>query len=392
MHTRRIAVILIVLMSMILTVFATEEPVTETEIIDGYAKLYGDEITKGIGNIDGIELDRLVPEFDAEEILSGLSKGENIFSIKEIYNKGIALLTGEVKNTLKILVIILALSVLSTYLVNIQNSLSNDGASKAAFFTCYIMIAGVASAAFFEVISCGQNVIENVSVFMRVIIPVSLVSLMSSGLVITATSFELTLMGVIEMTEWIIETVFIPLLMMAAAINITNNLSDKINAEKLVQLINKAVKWGLAILLTVFVWVTGLQGIASGGADGLTVKVTKFAAANLIPVVGGILSETVETVMNCSVVIKNSVGIVGIIIVTLIAVVPVMRIAACLIMFRICAAVIQPVADKKIVKCISEMADVISCVFSMIVAVVVMFIIILTIIINIGNTAALFGR
>ena len=171
-----------------------------------------------------------------------------------------------------------------------------------------------------------------------------------------------------------------------------NNLSEKVNAEKLVQLLNKTVKWGLGIMLTLFVGVTGLQSIASGGADGLTVKVTKFAASNLIPVVGGILSESVETVMNCSIVIKNSVGVVGIILVALIAVIPLAKVAACLILFRLCAAVIQPVADKKIVKCVSELADSVSCVFSMITAVTVMFVIILTIIIIFGNSAAIFGR
>lgn len=385
-------ILLIILASIPVTVFAQNTATDEKKIIDEYAGIYGAELEDGVRAVEGFEPESLIPGFNTAEIISGLAKGENIFSVKAIYNKGVALLAGEVRDTLKILVFILALSVLCTYLTNIQSSFNADGASKAAFFACYTMIAGIASAAFFEVISCGRTVVENIAVFMRVIVPVSLVSLMSSGAVITATSFELTLMGVIEITEWIIETVFIPLLMTAAAINIVNNLSENINAEKLVQLINKAVKWGLSILLTVFVWITGLQGIAAGGADGLTLKVTKFATANLIPVVGGILSESVETVMNCSVVIKNSVGLAGIIVVALIAVVPVMRVAACLIMFRLCAAVIQPVADKKIVKCISEMADSVSCIFSMIVAVVVMFVIILTIIINVGNTAALFGR
>lgn len=389
---KKILIILTVMFLLPLYGFAEETATAEYEIIDEYAQMYGEELIEGVESLEGVELDSLVPGFNVQEIISGLAKGENIFSIREIYNKGIMLLTGEVKSTLKILVFILALAILSTYLVNIQSSLNNDGAANAAFFACYTVIAGIAAAAFFEVIRCGQTVIENIALFMRVIVPVALVSLMSSGAVITATTFEATLMGVIEITEWIIETVFIPLLLMAAAINIVNNLSEKLNAEKIVQTINKTVKWGLSILLTIFVWVTGLQGIAAGGADGLTVKVTKFAAANLIPVVGGILSESVETVMNCSVVIKNSVGIVGIILVALISVVPVIKVAACLIMFRICAAVIQPIADKKIVKCISEMADSVSCVFSMMVAVIVMFIIILTIVINIGNTAALLGR
>ena len=386
---KRILLIIISVMITGASVFAEGGGVSE--ILDEYAEMYGSEISRGIEGLEKTELDSLIPNFSTEKIISSLAKGETVFSVQEIYNKGISLLTGEVRSTLKILVFILALAILSTYLVNIQGSFNGEGVSTAAFFACYTMIVGIASASFFEVIRCGQTVIENISLFMRTIVPVAMLSLMSSGAVITATSFEMTLIGVIEITEWLIQTLFIPLVLMGSAISIANNLSEKLEAEKLVQLINKTVKWGLTIMLTIFVWVTGLQGMATGGVDGLTLKVTKFAAANLIPVFGGVLSESVGTVMNCSVVIKNSVGIAGIIIVVLISVVPVIKVAACLIMFRLCAAVVQPVADKKIVKCISEMADSVSCVFAMMVAVIVMFIIILTIVINIGNTAAMLG-
>ena len=108
--------------------------------------------------------------------------------------------------------------------------------------------------------------------------------------------------------------------------------------------------------------------------------------------VGGILAETVETVMNCSVVIKNAIGIVGIIAVVVIAVLPIIKMTACLILFRLCAALIQPIAEKKWVKCISEFGDSVSSTLAMAVTVVVMFVIILTIIINVGNSAILLGR
>ena len=245
---------------------------------------------------------------------------------------------------------------------------------------------GISAAAFLGVVRSGRAAVENISVFMRIIVPVVLTGLASCGAVISAGAFEAILIGVTETVEWALEVVFIPLIMMAAAMNIVNNLSEKLNVDKLAGLMNKAVKWGMGIMLTVFVGITGLQGIASGGADGLTVKVTTFAASNLIPVVGGILSESVETVMNCSIVIKNSVGVAGIMLVILIAVIPLTRAAANLILFRLCAAIIQPIADKRIVKCLSEMADSVSCIFSIIAAVAIMFVIILTIIIGVGNS------
>lgn len=386
---KKILIFILLFVCMNQCVFADEETF---EIIDEYAKVYGSEIQEATGKLKDVDFEELVPGFDVDKIVSSLAKGENIFSVQGILNKGIGILAGEIRNTLKILVFILALGLLCTYLTNIQNSFGSKSVSDAAFFVCYMVIVGIASAVFFQVIGCGKTLVSNLSLFMRTMAPVALVTLTASGAIISATSFELMFMGVIEIAELLLETVFIPLILITAALSMVNNLSQNLNAEKLVQFMNKTTKWGIGIVMTVFVGVMGLQGIVAGSADGLTVKVTKFAAGNLIPLVGGALSETVETVMNCSVVIKNAVGVAGIIMVVLIVAVPVIKVAACLIMFRLSAALLQPVCDKRIVKCISELADSMSAVFGLMMVVSVMFVIMITIIINVGSSAALLGR
>ena len=361
-------------------------------IIDQYTKMYGEELAEGMESLENTDLEALVPGFDAQEILSGLARGENILSVHGIFDKGAELLAGEIRDTLKILIFIPVIAVLTTYMINMRDNFAGKGATKAAFFVCYLIIAGLATAAFLESVQSGREVIKNISVFMRILVPISLVTLASSGALASATTFEMVFMGVIEITQWLIDKFFIPIILMTAAISLVNNLSENLNTEKLVQFMNKTTKWGIGIVMTLFVGIMGLQGVVTGSADGLTVKVTKFAAANLIPMVGGILSESVETVMNCSVVIKNSVGVLGIIFVILIAAVPILKVTASLIVFRLCAAVVQPISDKKIVKCISELADSVAGILALMVAVAVMFIIIITIIINVGNSAAMLGR
>lgn len=222
--------------------------------------------------------------------------------------------------------------------------------------------------------------------------PIVITTLLTSGAIVSASVFEPALITIVEIAVMVIQTLFIPLVMISTAMNIVNNLSDQFKTQRMVKFMNQCVKWGLSIMLTVFVSVAGIQSIASAGADGLTVKLTKFAASNLIPVVGGILSESVETVMNCSVLIKNSVGVLGIICLAVIAVTPLLKIAAVLIIFRLTAAIAEPVSEPKIITCISELANSISVLFSMLAASTVMFIIVLTIVINAGNTAIMLGR
>ena len=217
-------------------------------------------------------------------------------------------------------------------------------------------------------------------------------ALLTGGAAVSAATLEPTILAIVEVAVWVIEVVFIPAVMISTALNIVNGMSDKFKTDKMVKLLNSAVKWGLSIMLTVFVSLAGLKSIASAGADGLAIKLSKFAASNLIPMVGGILAESVETVMNCSVVIKNSVGILGIICLVLIALRPVLKLGALLILFRITAAVAEPVSEPKLITCISRLGDSVSVLFSMIAAVTVMFIIVTTIMINAGSSAAVLGR
>ena len=254
------------------------------------------------------------------------------------------------------------------------------------------MAAGVTAAAFYQAAECTTTAVKNTAVFMRIIVPVMIGALTASGAAISAATLEPAMLGMIEIAVWITETVFVPAVMISAALNIVNGMSDKFKTDRMIKLLNNAVKWGMSIVLTVFVSLVGLKSIASSGADGLAIKLSKFAASNLIPVVGGILSESVETVMNCSALIKNTVGIVGIICLALIALRPILKIAAILILFRISAALAEPVSDPKIITCISRLGDSISVLFSILAAVTVMFIIVVTIMINAGNSAVFFGR
>ncbi len=388
---KKYVAVLLMVFSLFSSVCA-EETFEHTKIIEEYTKMYGEEISRGLSSDAEDSIRIVMPEFSVEQLLKEATRGNSIFSPGEILSRLLELLLGEIRKTIKLLVFIPVIAMLNTYISGMDSGFSSKGATSAAFFVSYAVMAGIAATAFIETVRCGQGAIQNIAVFMRGLVPVALASLATGGAVISATTFEIILMSVIEITELAVEKLFLPMVMMSAALNIANNISKTLNAEKLVQLLNRTVKWGIGIMMTVFVGITGLQGIASGSADGLTVKVTKFAASNLIPMVGGILAETVETVMNCSVVIKNAIGVIGIVTVIVLAVLPIVKVAACLIIFRICAAIIQPISDVRCGKCVSELGDSVSAVLGMITAVVVMFVIILTIIINIGNSAVLLGR
>lgn len=423
-----VVLLLIILCSNVYTVYADENKFDEEninddlglsqEIMNEYTDFYGDLLNDGLKNgVTSIEENIKFPNirsleynesesnvfsvlssefnvdsFNLKNLMTDLNSGKFSVEPKSIINALIKLLLKEVYNVAGILVSVLVISILASYLGGLKEGFASSAVSECAFFICYIVTAGMCASAFYTAADCSIGGIRGAAVFMKTVVPVMLGAYISCGAAVTAAAMEPTLLMIIEVTLWITEAVFVPAVMISTALNIVNGMSDKFKTDKLVKLLNNGVKWGFSAVLMIFVSLSGLKSVASAGANGLAVKLGKFAASNFIPVVGGILSESLETVVNCGVLIKNTAGIIGIICVVLIAVGPVLKLAAMLLMFRITAAVAEPISDGKIVACLSRMGDSVAVLFSITAAVAVMFVIVITILINAGNTAVFMGR
>jgi len=367
------------------------------EVLTDFHEMYAPRLEQGLAGVQSPGIDALMPDFDVGQMLSETITGQISFEPGSMLRNILLLLGQSVYSTFRIMIMILVLAVMCSLLTTLSDNFSGNGIAgnnvgQIAFFACYILIVAVALAAFHGAVTEGQNAVTNMVMIMRTVLLLTIAALTGSGAPVTAAMIHPTILVSIEIMVRIIQNILIPVLMLSAALNVVNNLSDKFGAQKLAELLNKFVKWSLGFLLTLFVAIVSIQSIATAGADGISIKVARYAAANFIPVVGGILAETVETVMACSVIMKNAIGVVGMIVIAVVAAYPLIRIAAQIIIFRITAAVIQPIADRRIVACIGGLADTISVMFAIVAAVAVMFLILLTIILNAGHFAVFMGR
>ena len=124
---------------------------------------------------------------------------------------------------------------------------------------------------------------------------------------------------------------------------------------------------------------------------GLTVKTTKAAISNFVPVVGKILGDAVDTVMGCSNILKNALGTVGVIVIIGICVLPIIKLTMITITYHITAAICQPIADAKIVDLLSQIGDTFKILLAMLISISVMLIIGITLVIKISNSGLMYG-
>ena len=124
--------------------------------------------------------------------------------------------------------------------------------------------------------------------------------------------------------------------------------------------------------------------------DGVTAKTAKAVVSSVIPVVGKVLGDVVDSVLGCGVILKNAVGVVGVIVIIGICILPVLKIATLSIMYSLASAVVQPVADDKIVKLLDEMSGVFKLLLAILCSLSVILIIGVTLVIKISNSGMMY--
>lgn len=143
-------------------------------------------------------------------------------------------------------------------------------------------------------------------------------------------------------------------------------------------------------MLTIFVGLLSLEGTLSSSVDGLTAKTAKAAVSNFIPVVGKVLGDSIDTVLGCASILKNAIGIIGVIVIVGICVTPILKLTALTILYNLGAALCQPIADEKIVKLLEQMGGTFKVLLAITCSVAVMLMIGVTLIIKISNSGLMY--
>lgn len=243
---------------------------------------------------------------------------------------------------------------------------------------------------FADIINLAKNTIQNLVGFSYSLLPILLTLMMTTGSIASASAVQPVILFLITFIGNIITTFLLPLILIGTALSIVSKISDKVQIDKLAKYFKSSVVWILGIVLTIFVGVLSLEGSLTSSVDGITAKTAKAAVSNFIPVVGKILGDAVDTVIGCSNILKNAVGIVGVIVVIGICIMPIIKLAILTITYYVASAVCQPIADDKIVSLLSGMGDTFKVLLAMLISVSVMLIIGITLVIKISNSGLMY--
>ncbi len=327
-------------------------------------------------------------EIDLSSMLGQAIQGK--IDNNKLYKIIIKLLGKEVSSSLKILISILVIIVIHGILKAITDGLENNSVSQIIYFVQYILIVTLIMSNFSEIIKLVKDTANDLVGFINVLIPLLLTLMVYTGNITTSTVIEPIVLAISNFVGNIIADVLIPIVLIIVTFSIVSKVSERVQVEKLSKFLKSGVVWFLGIVLTVFVGVVSLEGTLSSSVDGVTAKTAKAAVSTVIPVVGKILGDVVDSVLGCGVILKNAVGFVGVIVILSICIMPIIKIGTLSIIYSLASAVVQPIADEKIVKLLDEMSGVFKLLLGILCALSVILIIGITMVVKISNSGMMY--
>jgi stage III sporulation protein AE len=312
-------------------------------------------------------------------------KGEKKFSTEQWLKGIVKFLFHELIANGKLLGTLIMLTIFSMLLQSLQNAFEQSTVSKVAYALIYMVLIIIALNSFRVAISYTEEAIMTMISFIIALIPLLLALISVSGGVLSAAFFHPIIIFLMNTSGLLIQYIVLPLLFLAALLSIVSTLSDHYKVTQLAELLRKTSIALLGIFLTIFLGVISVQGASSAVADGITIRTAKFVTGNFIPVVGRMFTDATDTVISASALLKNTVGIVGVIMLLLIAAFPAIKVLSLALIYKFAAAILQPLGGGPVIKCLDIIGKSVIYIFAALAIVSLMFFLSLTVIIAAGN-------
>ena len=327
-------------------------------------------------------------EIDINNIFQDAIKGE--IDNESIFKNIIKLLGDELINGLTALGSILAIVVIHSVLKSVGEGLENANITKLIYYVQYILIVTVVMMNFSDIVQVVKETCNNLVGFMNILTPLIISLMIYTGSIVSSGILEPIILFLINFIGNIIEGLIIPVVLVFTSLIVISKISDNIQIEKLSKFLKSSVIWFFGIILTIFVGIISLEGTLSSSVDGITAKTTKALVSSAIPVVGKILGDAVDTVLGCGIILKNAVGIIGVIIVIGICIIPIIKLGILTMAYKLMAGICEPIADKNITSLLEQIGDVYQIFLAILCSISVMLIIGTALVVKISNTGMMY--
>ncbi|MDR1700486.1 MAG: stage III sporulation protein AE [Lachnoclostridium sp.] len=289
-------------------------------------------------------------EFSFEKYFEDVMNGKEIISLEGILTEALHILSEQWETGKDDLLRLILLGLLAGVFCNFSDTLGRKETGETGFFIVYILLFTILTAAFFTMINLAEEVLGNLLIFMKALIPsLSLTLAASTGSATSMGFYQITLIGM-TLVEFILLNFMIPAVSIYFMLALANQLThDNGRFTKLADLIHTFLRWSMKTLLAFIVGFQGIQMLLLPVMDQVKRNVVMKTAGS-VPGIGNTMNAVAETVLGSAILLKSVIGIGGIIGLCIVCAYPMIKMFVFIMMYRISAAIVQPISDKRIVQ------------------------------------------
>ncbi|NLO10185.1 MAG: stage III sporulation protein AF [Clostridiales bacterium] len=292
---------------------------------------------------------------DFGDYVDKLISGEEAFSLSGVGKKLIESVKGEIKSHATTFGRLISIALIAAIFTNLSMAFKYHQVSETGYYVTYLLLFGLLISSFISASNIASTVIGEVLDFMKALVPAYFMSVaLSSGSMSSFAFYKVALM-LITLVDVIIIKAVIPLVNFYLIIILANNLSKEDMLSKLAGLIETVIKWTLRSLLAAVIGFQAIQGLIVPVADQVKRSVV-FKASSALPGVGNTIGSVAETVIGSGMLLKNAIGVAGLIVIIIICSIPIIQLVVVTLIYKFSGAALQPISDKRIIECISATA------------------------------------
>lgn len=308
------------------------------------------------------EMDRLLEEIfpenklDFKETILGLINGDVQFTFDLIKKMITDQFFYEFNSSKAGMIHILLIAFIAAIFHNFSSVFQNNQVSELSFYVLYMLLVTISLEGFrvlIDSVSCG---IADMLDFLKLLGPIYFLAVAIATGSATSIAFYHLILFTIYIVEMLILNVILPIIQIYVIVRILNEITSEEILSKFAELLQTIIVWSLRTLLAAVFGINVIQGILNPAID-LVKRSILTGGGGSLPVIGNVVEGVTEIVLGTAVLIKNGIGLAGAIVCIGICISPVIQMTIISLMYKIMAALIQPVSDKRMVGCLSSMSD-----------------------------------
>lgn len=333
-----------------------QEPAVSTEQSESMDQQWEETMEGYLDELDFSEIDKLLGQQEEvvgitfRELVELLVNGEEIEK-GWLAEKLISAIFSEVQSFRGNLIQIVILCIVFAILHNFANVFEHPAVTDISFYMVYMILLVLLMKSFFILREVTVTVITQMMTFLKILIPTFTTSLVFSGQITTAAGFyDLTFVLIYGM-EWIMQYLIVPAIQIYVVLELMNYLTEEEMMSRMTALVKSGILWVMKFLFTVVIGINVIQNLLTPVID--TFKSSMIAkTAGLVPGLGASINAVTEIMVGSGIIIKNGIGLAAILVLLILCAGPLIKVWVMTFLYKLLEAMIQPVADKRMIGCI----------------------------------------